>query len=192
MATNLLLPFDGSPAALRATELVAGYRAAPAALAPTVLNVQARPVRLWPEGALDPSVVEAALLDAGRSAIEPAIGRLAAAGMQVQAAVRLGFASQTILEEARSREAEAIVMGTRGHGALQGSQPGAGDDGGLDPSPIRRLTLVKTLGAPRSSLVDSPRQWPASNQTISQARCADIQWRYAKNENTQRTQRPWI
>jgi nucleotide-binding universal stress UspA family protein len=118
--TPLLLPFDGSPAALRATGLVAAYAAEPAALAPTVLNVQARPIRFWPEGALDTQALEAALIDAGRSTLKPALERLAAAGMPVQAAVRLGSAAQTILDEARAHPPEAIVMGTRGHGALQG------------------------------------------------------------------------
>lgn len=85
-----------------------------------MLNVQARPIRFWPEGALDMNAIEAVLIDAGRATIEPALERLAAAGMPVQAAVRLGFAAQTILGEARTQKAEAIVMGTRGHGALQG------------------------------------------------------------------------
>jgi nucleotide-binding universal stress UspA family protein len=40
--------------------------------------------------------------------------------MPVQAAVRLGLAAQIIPREARTQKAEAIVMGTRGHGALQG------------------------------------------------------------------------
>jgi len=118
--TTLLLPFDGSPAATCAVELLASYRAEPSALAPHVLNVQARPIKFWPEGALDMNLVEAALIERGRSTIKPAIERLAAAGMHVQSAVRLGLAAQTIRSEARRQKAEAIVMGTRGHGALQG------------------------------------------------------------------------
>ena len=118
--TTLLLPFDGSPAAMRAVELVAGYRAEPSALVPNVLNVQAPPIRFWPEGALDMRLVEAALIEAGRSTINPATERLAAAGMHVRTAVRLGLVAHTVLSEARRQKAEAIVMGTRGHGALQG------------------------------------------------------------------------
>lgn len=118
--TTLLLPFDGSPAATRAAEFLASYRAEPSALAPHVLNVQARPIKLWPEATLDMNLVEAALIETGRSTIKPAIDRLAATGMHVQSAVRLGLAAQTILSEARRQNAEAIVMGTRGHGPLQG------------------------------------------------------------------------
>lgn len=118
--TTLLLPFDGSPAATRAVEVLASYRADPSALAPHVFNVQAPPIKLWPEAALDMNLLEAALIERGRSTIKPAIERLAATGMHVQSAVRLGLAAQSILSEARTQNAEAIVMGTRGHGALQG------------------------------------------------------------------------
>ena len=44
---------------------------------PNVLNVQAPPIRFWPEGALDMNLVEAALLETGRSAIKPDIERRA-------------------------------------------------------------------------------------------------------------------
>ena len=118
--TTLLLPFDGSPAAARAVELLASYRAERSALTLHVFNVQARPIKLWPEAALDMHLVEAALIESGRGTIKPAIERLAATGMHVHSAVRLGFTAQTILSEARRQKAEAIVMGTRGHGALQG------------------------------------------------------------------------
>jgi nucleotide-binding universal stress UspA family protein len=118
--TTLLVPFDGSPSARRAVEFLAGYRAEPAALEPHVLNVQRPPVAFWPEPALDINLVQAALIEAGRSTIEPAIEHLAAAGMHIRSAVRLGFAAETILSEARRENAEAIVMGTRGHGALAG------------------------------------------------------------------------
>lgn len=120
MTVKLLLPFDGSPAALRAAELLAAYAGDAAQLAPLVLNVQSRPVSFFPESALDVGAVEAALVDAGRSAIKPAVERLAAAGLPVEAAVRLGLPADSILREARAREAEAIVMGTRGAGVLQG------------------------------------------------------------------------
>jgi len=113
---KILLPFDGGPAALRALELLAGYAGEPAALAPTVLNVQSRPVTLWPGASIDPGALEAALIDAGRSVLKPAVSRLAAAGIAAQAAVRLGAVAPTIL----GFEAELIVMGTRGEGLLQG------------------------------------------------------------------------
>lgn len=111
----LLLPFDGSPAALRAVELLAAYRGA-ASLAPTLLNVQSRPVTIWPESMLDAREVEAALVEAGEEELRPALARLAGA----QGAVRLGFPADSIVREAASLGVRAIVMGTRGHGALHG------------------------------------------------------------------------
>jgi nucleotide-binding universal stress UspA family protein len=113
---KILLPFDGGPAALRAVELLAGYAGESAALALTVLNVQSRPVTLWPGASIDPGALEAALIDAGRSVLKPAVSRLAAAGIAAQAAVRLGPVAPMIL----GFEPELIVMGTRGEGALQG------------------------------------------------------------------------
>jgi nucleotide-binding universal stress UspA family protein len=118
--TRLLLPQDGSPAALHAAEMLAGYAGEPARLAPRVLNVQTRPLSFWPDAALDVRAVEAALLDAGRDALKPAVERLAAAGIPVDAAVRLGRPADTIAREAAAYGAAAIIMGTRGHGALQG------------------------------------------------------------------------
>ena len=117
---RILLPFDGSPAALRAVELLCGYAGDLAVLSPTVLNVQARPVSFWPGASLDPARLEAALIDAGRGALKPAVSRLAAAGIAVEAAVRLGAAAHVILQEAKATGAGVIVMGTRGAGALQG------------------------------------------------------------------------
>jgi nucleotide-binding universal stress UspA family protein len=95
---KILLPFDGGPAALHAVELLAGYAGDAARLAPRLLNVQ-------PQSE-----------DPGRTALKPAVGRLAAAGFAVQAEVQIGPVAPTIL----SFKPDLIVMGTRGQGALQG------------------------------------------------------------------------
>jgi nucleotide-binding universal stress UspA family protein len=120
MTIKLLVPFDGSPAALHAVELIAGYAGDVSVLAPVALNVQMRPLSLWPGPALAPGVIEAALLDEGRSTLEPAVLRLAAAGMRAAAEVRLGVPAESILREAAVQKAEVVVMGTRGAGILQG------------------------------------------------------------------------
>jgi nucleotide-binding universal stress UspA family protein len=117
---NILHPFDGSPGALRACELAVCLFSGKPDIELCVLNVQSRPLALWPTRGLDPGEVEAALLEAGDAIIAPALERLAAAGLRALPAVRLGLPAEAILGEARSREADAIVMGTRGKGALHG------------------------------------------------------------------------
>ena len=120
MTTKLLVPFDGSPAALRAVDLLAGYAGDPAALAPVLLNVQSRPVSLWPGAGLSAGAIDAALLDAARRSLEPAALRLRSAGIGAEAQVRLGMAAEVILREAGASQAHAVLMGTRGAGALGG------------------------------------------------------------------------
>ena len=114
MTLRLLIPFDGSPAALRAVELVAGYAGDPQNVSATLLNVQSRPLSLWPGAGLDPTAVDAALVEAGKAQLAPALTRLTSASAEV----RLGLPAQAIVHEAR--EHHAVVMGTRGSGALQG------------------------------------------------------------------------
>ena len=75
MTLRLLIPFDGSPAALRAVELVAGYAGEARNVAATLLNVQSRPISLWPGAGLDPTAVDAALVEAGKAELAPAFSR---------------------------------------------------------------------------------------------------------------------
>jgi nucleotide-binding universal stress UspA family protein len=109
MTLRMLVPFDGSPAAARALEF-----ASPFDLQVTLLNVQPAPVSLWPGAGLDPAAVEAALREAGQIALEPARARLPGA----RAEVRVGPPAATILREAAGHD--AVAMGTRGAGMLQG------------------------------------------------------------------------
>jgi len=109
MTVRILIPFDGSPAAARAVDFVSTL-----AVTTTLLNVQPRPVSLWPAAGLDPAAVDAALIQAGQEVLQPVAARLPGA----RAEVRLGFAADTILREAAGHD--AVVMGTRGAGMLQG------------------------------------------------------------------------
>lgn len=117
---KLLLPVDGSPSAARSVELVAGYRGQPSRLASVVLNVQAPPVTLWPEAALDAAAVEAIFLAAGKELAEAAVRRLEQSNLRAEQAVRLDLPVSGILREAETRRADLIVMGTRGHGMVHG------------------------------------------------------------------------
>lgn len=120
MSHTILLAVDGAPASARGVDLLAGYRGESARIEIAVVNVQARPVSIWPEAAIDARALEDALLAAGREICEAATARLKAAGLHADCAVRLGFPAEAVLREAQSRAASLIVMGTRGHGAMRG------------------------------------------------------------------------
>jgi nucleotide-binding universal stress UspA family protein len=117
---RLVLAFDGSPAARRATEMLAGYRGGAGRLEVLVVNVQARPVSMWPGMGIDPAALDAALSEAGRRELAPALERLAQAGIAARGEVRFGLPAPALLDDARACGAQAIVMGTRGHGAVHG------------------------------------------------------------------------
>jgi nucleotide-binding universal stress UspA family protein len=117
---TIIAAVDNSPASLQAARLLAGYQGDRSRLAVVILNVQSRPFTLWPGPAIDPGAVDAALLREGELQLEPARALLADAGFEPEAAVRLSFPAEAIAEEAMRRAAAAIVMGTRGHGALGG------------------------------------------------------------------------
>lgn len=108
-ATKLVLAYDGSPAAQRALELAAGYRGERSRLEVLAVNVQQRPVTMFPGMGIDPAALDAAL-------------------------------------------AQAIVMGTRGHGALHGFALGSAAmrvaHGGVAPALIvgPEAALPRALG----------------------------------------------
>ncbi|HZR03354.1 MAG TPA: universal stress protein [Burkholderiales bacterium] len=82
--------------------------------------VQPRPAVLWPGPGIDPGAVESALVREGEAQREPARSLLAKSRFEPEVAVRLSIASQAIIEDAHRRNAQLIVMGMRGHGALGG------------------------------------------------------------------------
>jgi hypothetical protein len=61
----LVIACDGSPAALHAADFVATYRGGAARLRPRAVNVQPRPLTLWPGAGNDSAALNAALHDAG-------------------------------------------------------------------------------------------------------------------------------
>ena len=120
MPATIIAAVDDSPAALQAVRLLAGYQGERSALSILALNVQSRPVTLWPGPAIDPARQDRALMEEGKRQLAPAHEVLIAAGFQPELAVRLGVPPESIAEEALHRRAEAIVMGTRGRGMLGG------------------------------------------------------------------------
>jgi nucleotide-binding universal stress UspA family protein len=120
VSETLLLAFDGSPSSERALELVSSYRGPAGALRVAVVNAQERPALVGPDMPIDMCQVEDALQAAGREIISRATERLRTAGLPVDGTVRLAHPAEAIAAEADARSATLLVLGTRGHGALQG------------------------------------------------------------------------
>ena len=102
---KLLLPFDGSPAAVRALEYVAALEHRDA-MHVHLLNVQ--PPTVDDEVDLEP------LLEGGEKMLRDAAGHLEARAISHSSEVAVGSAADAIVERARAERFAAIVMGVRG------------------------------------------------------------------------------
>jgi nucleotide-binding universal stress UspA family protein len=116
----MIVAVDGSAASEKALELVASYRGGADALKIALVNAQERPLLIGPDVPIDLARVETALREAGREVIARATERLRPNGLPVEGTVRIAPAVDAVLKEAEARSAGLIVLGTRGHGALQG------------------------------------------------------------------------
>ncbi len=125
MSATIVAAVDDSPASLQAARLLAGYRGDARQLGIVALNVQTRPLALWPRPGVDPARIESALLAQGARHLEPACKLLAEAGLEPVKVVRVGVPADCIADEAMRRGATAIVMGTRGKGAVGGFAVGS-------------------------------------------------------------------
>jgi nucleotide-binding universal stress UspA family protein len=111
MPATIVAAVDRSPAATQAGRLLAGYQGDRDALSIVLVNVQAEP----PGG----GVAE------GHAQLEETRALLAGAGLAVETSVPFGAAAEQIIATAARRAADAIVVGTRGHGMLRGFAPGS-------------------------------------------------------------------
>jgi nucleotide-binding universal stress UspA family protein len=122
MTSRILLPVDGSAAALRAVDQVikaaAGHKTQPVI---HLLNVQA---------AL-PEFVSRAQLDAyhrdeGMKALQPARAKLDAAGLKYEHHIGVGEdPAQVIASYVKDKQCDQLVMGTRGLGSVAGALLGS-------------------------------------------------------------------
>jgi len=116
---RILLAVDGSDPAVRATEQVIGMRrdlADPGALELHVLHVQ-RPVSGDVSSFVSGKTLDEYYAEQSEAASANARRLLDAAGVAYQSHMRMGSAGETIAEEAAARQADLIVMGTKGQGA---------------------------------------------------------------------------
>lgn len=124
MAMMILLPVDGSAMSDRAAQHVARLRSEGLSLDVVLLNVQSElPER---RGSRGKSRGEAAFYQKeGENASQSAATILARAGVPFRRFVRVGPVAQTIMELVSEQNCDAIVMGTRGMGAVPGLMVGS-------------------------------------------------------------------
>ena len=139
---NALIPIDGLPAALRALAFaLEALRGRPDARV-HVLNVQAPLLHPWPGKLVSPDMVDAELRSDGGKLLAPAERMAAAAGVACVSHVSIGAAAEEIAAYAARHGCDAIVMGTRGMGAVAGLVMGSVAQKVVHLAPVP-VTLVK-------------------------------------------------
>lgn len=140
---NALVPIDGSPAALRALTHALAELGSGADRQVHLLNVQTPLVHPWPGRLVSPDMIEAEQVREGASLLEPAQAQALAAGIRCVPHVRLGAAAaEQIAGCAAEQGCDAIVMGTRGMGAVAGLVLGSVAQKVVHLAPVP-VTLVK-------------------------------------------------
>ena len=120
MFKHIIVPIDGSDFSLQAVDLAASLAKEQGA-ACTVVTV----VDLVPAAALaaaTPDLVNAwlkTLQEQAQSAVDSAVARVRAAGVEANAEVLKGFPPDLILQVAKQHRADLIVMGSHGRSGLR-------------------------------------------------------------------------
>ena len=118
--TNILLPVDGSENALRAVhELVAKRDWFQSPIELHLLNVQLAIASGLVKSYISQTQLESYYRDQGLAALAPARAILDHVGMRYQHHIGVGGLAKTILDYAREKQCDVIIMGTHGRGAMQ-------------------------------------------------------------------------
>ena len=141
---RVLLAVDGSEGSLRAVRQLVSLRRelhTPQAMEVRLLNVQ-RPVTGDVSSFVDGKTLDEYYRENAEKALAPARQQLAQAGVPHQDEHRIGDPGLTIAEEARTRDCDMIVMGTRGMGGHAGALLGSVAQGAVSHATVPVL-LVK-------------------------------------------------
>jgi len=122
MNMKTLVPFDGSPAAVRAVQLAIDQTRSQPTHSIVVLNVQNLATQDLPEGAgiMSPGWITEQEEQAGSEILAEPRALCEKSGTPYEARVELGAVATTIERVARECGADHIVMGTRGLGGVRG------------------------------------------------------------------------
>ena len=115
---NVLVPIDGSPAALRALAYVLRELRNRPDVPVHLLNVQAPLLHPWPGKLVSPDMIEAELRGEGGQILAQAEAMAQTVGVTCVPHVSIGAAAEEIASYAAKHGCDAIVMGTRGMGAV--------------------------------------------------------------------------
>ena len=115
---RILLPVDGSALAARAVQYVQALRDARIAVEVRLLNVQVPILSGNVRRFVSQETIENYWRGESETALQGATHALQDAGVKFESRMRIGHASETIVNEANQWGATRIVMGTRGLGAL--------------------------------------------------------------------------
>ena len=118
--TDILLPVDGSQNALRAVQKLVTKRdwfRSPFEL--HLLNAQLPIASGLIKSFISQTQLEHYYRDQGLAALHAARSVLDKGGVPYQYHIGVGKPAETILEYARDKHSDVIIMGTHGHGALQ-------------------------------------------------------------------------
>lgn len=118
--TNVLVPVDGSPAALRAVTWIAKVLRGQPGARVHLLHVQAA-VDAWEvRSHLDDDDIARFRRDASAPMLTPAADAVRAADVAVETHVATGDVPENIAAQVAALGCDSVVMGTRGLGPVQG------------------------------------------------------------------------
>lgn len=115
-----LVPIDGSPSAMRALGHAIAESEGKAGVQVHLLNVQPLPVHTFPSKLVSPDLIDQELRREGRAMLEEARAAVQTGGLAPVCHVRIGHPGEQIAACAAEHGCDAIVMGTRGMGAVAG------------------------------------------------------------------------
>jgi nucleotide-binding universal stress UspA family protein len=118
---KIVVPLDGSPAALRALEQAIAFLAGCADGEIILVHVQSYG-RIDPVGAsnfMPPEAIDDAAMHQSQQALAAAIDRCTSSGVTFQSLARMGETAHVITDVTKETGADQIVMGTRGLGSIQ-------------------------------------------------------------------------
>ena len=139
---KILIPLDGSHAALEAVRHCMGLARDGLRLTVVLANVQ-EPTYLYEMVlARDPDLLERASAAAGVHALEPGERLLKAVGIPFEREVASGDPAHTLVDIAERFGCDAIVMGSRGAGGLRKALLGSVANEVLHASPVP-VTILK-------------------------------------------------